>query len=793
MNSRNIRQSPGLFALPFRRLSILVAVLFLAESARAAPVATLFDAPALCQGLQYETKDSNCAISFQEVTGKTLFVRVSISNLSPRAEVLVFAPTADCPVPTNAPLVWNIRPNGLAVGRSTLVLFGQDRRWAWWDSGDLLPKAKHGQWLAVPSAFPRNFSLPIQRVGFRVNNFSDTPLAAHVDVKNVRCKGGTLLQLPARPAPVTRRTKPLTPELYKARRSKLREQWRASNGGAPWPNECFVAVSNTHFVLAGKPLRFCGANLTQYGPLANDPDDLLARYADLGFRVARVWMCGEFARTRRGAPPPQWALQHGPGNWVEPHLQRFDRLLAEAELRGVKLIVALGNNWNAYGGASVYLQWAGITDRPLPLDKDTHPLHARFFVNEKCRTMYKAWLRYVLTRRNTITGRRYCEEPAVMAWEAMNEPALPGEYQTPSLLRWLAEMNTLIRALAPRQLAGPAFSYYNSTGRRKMLMDTQCAPWSSFCDLHMYALWDADDPRGLWPRIDDFVQLSHYVLRKPALMGEFGFRKTLMPKAGMDRTGWTRATLERFLIEDGGDGALVWLFNPGFIDDWSIDPAVPEDKALLDVLAEFNRRVSSSPRSCSNPALGEQRGRKPLFPRRQTVAPRCVGRFVRSAQGTASVCRLPVESFFSGTWDRVGVYTGRYVHVYGGGYGRFTYAVLCSNEFAGRGRLRVKARMSSEYSGPCPYTDYVSRVTLVWNGAPMGTHSTMYDDGRGGVLEWNFDAEMPEGVSTQFFDWIVDMENPNGLTIYGPSAGQSKEDAPELSAIEVVYDSGGPM
>ena len=32
-----------------------------------------------------------------------------------------------------------------------------------------------------------------------------------------------------------------------------------------------------------------------------------------------------------------------------------------------------------------------------------------------------------MTRNNSVTGRRYCDDPTIMAWDLANEPYAPGD------------------------------------------------------------------------------------------------------------------------------------------------------------------------------------------------------------------------------------------------------------------------------------------------------------------------------------------------------------------------------
>ena len=47
-------------------------------------------------------------------------------------------------------------------------------------------------------------------------------------------------------------------------------------------------------------------------------------------------------------------------------LVRLDRAISLAEARGVRLILALTNNWQDFGGMSQYVKWLGLPAKHFP-------------------------------------------------------------------------------------------------------------------------------------------------------------------------------------------------------------------------------------------------------------------------------------------------------------------------------------------------------------------------------------------------------------------------------------------
>jgi mannan endo-1,4-beta-mannosidase len=229
---------------------------------------------------------------------------------------------------------------------------------------------------------------------------------------------------------------------------------------APRATPSFVKVEGRHFVLDGKPLYVRGTNLW-YGAHLGRPSNPvgrrrlvreLDRLAKLGVNNLRVLGAAEqcdFPKTLRPA------IQLAPGLLNEDMLRGLDFLIREADRRTMKLVVFLNNNWDWSGGIPQYLAWA--TGKPavglggLPW-KEWNRLHSTFFANEKAMAMFRDYIALILNRKNTLTGRRYRDEPAIMAWQLANEPR-PGARQEDqeavyaSFLKWVDATSAYIHSL----------------------------------------------------------------------------------------------------------------------------------------------------------------------------------------------------------------------------------------------------------------------------------------------------------------------------------------------------------
>lgn len=98
------------------------------------------------------------------------------------------------------------------------------------------------------------------------------------------------------------------------------------------------------------------------------------------------------------------------GQYNEAAFKALDQIIAEADKAGVKLILTLTDNWRTADGLYGYVLWAG----------GQHP--EEFYTNPKAIQLYKDHQAAMANRLNTITNRRYKDEPAIFAWDLINEP-----------------------------------------------------------------------------------------------------------------------------------------------------------------------------------------------------------------------------------------------------------------------------------------------------------------------------------------------------------------------------------
>jgi len=168
----------------------------------------------------------------------------------------------------------------------------------------------------------------------------------------------------------------------------------------------------------------------------------------------------------------------------------YDNMIALADKHGLRLILPFIDHWQWWGGRE---QLAAFYDEPQEAFYDVHS------------QTYKAYLHIieqVISRKNTLTGRHYYAEKAIMAWETGNE--LKDTTQP-----FLETTVALIDKLAPQQLI--------VDGNYLQLNDfAMNNPHVDIISNHFYTTNNNNKPETIK---QDLAQIAG---RKAYMVGEFG-------------------------------------------------------------------------------------------------------------------------------------------------------------------------------------------------------------------------------------------------------------------------------
>jgi mannan endo-1,4-beta-mannosidase len=309
----------------------------------------------------------------------------------------------------------------------------------------------------------------------------------------------------------------------------------------------------------------------------------------MGANVIRAWAFRDAAAAGGGAfqylENGVITINDGPDG-----LQRLDGVIQAAEQLGLKLILPLVNHWPDFGGMPMYLKWLGI-------EGDVK----RFYESLDARLAYRNWVRHLLTRRNSLTGRLYSEEPAIMAWELTNEARCEGD--TVLLLDWVHEMANFVKQLDGNHLValgdeGLFNQHYFAHGKGQLydgqhgtdFAETLHIPDIDFGGYHFYPQdWGHDkdlDFGDQW--VKDHAEVGRRA-GKPVLMEEYGLRigDTVVPDAA-SRNSWFARWLTA-VRDTGTAGSMLWMLGGSEPDTSGYKDAYvvykPEEVSLVPELA----------------------------------------------------------------------------------------------------------------------------------------------------------------------------------------------------------------
>ena len=316
----------------------------------------------------------------------------------------------------------------------------------------------------------------------------------------------------------------------------------------------FVTVRNCRFERRGKPYRFLGANIFQAASLG-DPElpggrARLERELDLlkSVGVTNLRLLAGSEGSLKGGDGLRGILQQ-PGQWDEGLLQGLDFALAAMAKRDMTGVLYLTNYWEWSGGMARYVHWA--TSEPIPElgapgEKNRGAprmrFAARFYALPRAQELFRQHVAHVLQRRNTVNGRLYSDDPAIMSWQLANEPR-PGtdepatEANLPAFYAWLDETARFVKARAPRQLVSTGSEgTIGCLGKSDAFLQAHQSPAVDYATLHLWVKnWGwLKEPR-LGPQYEEAVARAAQHVRmhielasqlgKPLVMEEFGIAR----------------------------------------------------------------------------------------------------------------------------------------------------------------------------------------------------------------------------------------------------------------------------
>jgi Cellulase (glycosyl hydrolase family 5) len=568
-------------------------------------------------------------------------------------------------------------------------------------------------------------------------------------------------------------------------------------GGKPTARRGFIGARGASFTLDGQPFRFVGANVAV---MYRDEDraampETLKEASRQGLRVVRVWAFGE--GDQNDIKPigdfNDWPRTHpfrrAPGEWNEEQFVHLDRVISEAARNNLRVQLTLTNWWRDTGGVTQYLRWAGITDaaddkKPYGINVERAML---FYTNDTARRLYREHVERIVTRRNTVTGTLYRDDPTIMGYELMNEAqAVTGRWA--ERRAWVAEMSAYVKSLDPDHLVTPGIWGYRTSWERREWLEEHRLPNIDYCDVHNYPRDDrdsyVDSPDALRKFIDNRAAAS-FSLDKPLMFGEFN----VGPEGynNFSEVEWFRAFLEG-AARSGVGGAMYWILTPDARRGYGIAYTTPRDEA---VRAEIRRGADLMA------SLQNEKPPRRLLDADQHLIPHQFA-FTRPAADPAIrpeldwradgtiFYRFKPEMAASARFEKLGGGEG---YIWGAGMGSVEYIVPEREKYKRVGQLIVRAHIQPVLPVDARPAEIRTRVTLLINGKDCGSRLVPVEDPKHAVTqEWSVDSyslrlQAARGLRLSVrFAVQADADWPYGVNISNYPAGFSDH---EVRPIEV--------
>jgi len=237
-------------------------------------------------------------------------------------------------------------------------------------------------------------------------------------------------------------------------------------------------------------------------------------------------------------------------------LVQLDRVMAAAARYKMKVILVFSNYESFLGGVE---EWVAQKYGPPQIDApSTRYPRELFYTDVDLRCQFRAYMKFLVQRTNTINGRLYRTDPAILSFELQNEPKTTDNFEKIIGLRpgsivcnWVNEQSSyLSQVLKVTQLisvgdegymynpsyTGP-FAFLNNGSKGSDFKCNLQQPSVSMGTLHLYpGLWgmSANPAAGSnsFTSLGEFINCRKKVansLNKPLIIEEYGVQSGYTP------------------------------------------------------------------------------------------------------------------------------------------------------------------------------------------------------------------------------------------------------------------------
>ena len=311
----------------------------------------------------------------------------------------------------------------------------------------------------------------------------------------------------------------------------------------------FVSVKTGTLMIGKKPYRFAGVNFWYGAYLGADgkTGNIKRLRAELdllkiiGVDNLRILGGSEDGPMQKSVRP---TFRNNSNQYNENLLRGLDTLLSEMHKRDMKAVIYLNNFWEWSGGMGTYLSWVnngeytdlGDPNKPWP----AYPLATmKFYSNKAANRLYLDYVKAVVGRINTQTGKAYKNDPTIMAWQLANEPrpgytAEPGMSDLPEFYSWIHRTAGFIKSIDPNHLISSGNEgYAGCADYDPCFIKAHQSPHIDYLTFHMWPKnWGWINPDNMQNTIENTrKKATAYILKhiayakklgKPIILEEFG-------------------------------------------------------------------------------------------------------------------------------------------------------------------------------------------------------------------------------------------------------------------------------
>jgi hypothetical protein len=259
--------------------------------------------------------------------------------------------------------------------------------------------------------------------------------------------------------------------------------------------------------------------------------DIYGGIQRMGGLVTRTFSLSVFSADDKGLPVYIPARR----TYNEEAFCCLDRVVALAHEYNIRLIIPFiaSQSFAGIRGVDEFSSLAGKSK-------------GSFWTDKEVKEDFRHFLNYLVNRKNTVNGKIYKNDPAILAWQLGNEfGSYSGDRRldyndwSPKILNWSLEMASFIKKIDPNHLIIEA----GGANREAFLAD----PNIDIISDHLYEYWNrmGNQPWELGPIA--YKSWNECKGKKPLVIDEFGLGSTENLKNLMDT-----------ICNSGISGGLIW-------------------------------------------------------------------------------------------------------------------------------------------------------------------------------------------------------------------------------------------